>query len=216
MKKILLGLALALFALPAFAQATYPTVAGSRVNGVVALTCNASGINCAPTSVATPAVSADAVVATTIGQAAASFGYNFNGTTWDRQRSIVSTTAAGTGVIATHTSPTTAAGAGLVATATAAVSAGVVLKASAGNLYEWQVATGAVPGHVLLFDATTIPADGAVTPRQCVHAAASSTVGYLPPLAPERFATGIVIVFSTTGCYTKTSSATAHIRARVQ
>lgn len=48
MKKILLALALALFALPAFAQATYPTVAGSRVNGVVALTCDANGANCAP------------------------------------------------------------------------------------------------------------------------------------------------------------------------
>ena len=48
MKKILLGLLLALFALPAFAQATYPTVAGSRVNGVVPLLCNASGADCAP------------------------------------------------------------------------------------------------------------------------------------------------------------------------
>lgn len=50
MKKILLGLALALFALPAFAQATYPTVAGSRVNGVVPLVCDANGQNCAPGS----------------------------------------------------------------------------------------------------------------------------------------------------------------------
>ena len=50
MKKILLALALALFALPAFAQATYPTVAGSRVNGVVPLVCDANGANCAPGS----------------------------------------------------------------------------------------------------------------------------------------------------------------------
>jgi len=50
MKKILLALALALFALPAFAQATYPTVAGSRVNGVVPLICDANGANCAPAS----------------------------------------------------------------------------------------------------------------------------------------------------------------------
>jgi hypothetical protein len=48
MKKILLGLLLALFALPAFAQATYPTAAGSRVSGVVTLTCDANGANCAP------------------------------------------------------------------------------------------------------------------------------------------------------------------------
>ena len=50
MKKILLCLSLALFALPAFAQATYPTVAGSRVNGVVPLVCDANGANCAPGS----------------------------------------------------------------------------------------------------------------------------------------------------------------------
>lgn len=50
MKKILLGLALAMFAFPALAQATYPTVAGSRVNGVVPLVCDANGQNCAPGS----------------------------------------------------------------------------------------------------------------------------------------------------------------------
>ncbi len=33
---------------PAFAQATYPTTVGSRVNGVVPLACDANGANCAP------------------------------------------------------------------------------------------------------------------------------------------------------------------------
>ena len=33
---------------PAFAQATYPTVSGSRVNGVVPLTCDTNLTNCAP------------------------------------------------------------------------------------------------------------------------------------------------------------------------
>lgn len=53
MKKILLGLALAMFAFPALAQATYPTVAGSRVNGVVPLVCDANGQNCAPGGIVT-------------------------------------------------------------------------------------------------------------------------------------------------------------------
>ena len=35
-------------ALPAFAQSTYTTPSGPRVNGVVPLTCNTSGANCVP------------------------------------------------------------------------------------------------------------------------------------------------------------------------
>ncbi len=216
MKKILLALALALFALPAFAQATYPTVAGSRVHGVVPLACNASGINCAPTNVATPANNADDVVATTIGQAASTFNYIYDGTAWDRQRSIVLAGASGTGVTAVHTAPTTAASGGAPSATTGSLNSGLVVKTSAGNVYEWQVSTGAVAGHVMTFDATSIPADGVVAPLQCVHAPANSTVAYNPPVVPERFSTGYVIVFSTTGCFTKTASATAHIRVRAQ
>lgn len=50
MKLIRYFLALCALALtvPAFAQATYPTPSGSRVNGVVPLACNSSGTNCAP------------------------------------------------------------------------------------------------------------------------------------------------------------------------
>lgn len=155
MKKILLGLLLALFAFPAFAQATYPTVAGSRVNGVVPLLCNANGANCAPSAGATNVV-------------------------------------------------------------TSALASGLIAKASAGAVYEWQVSTGATAGHIMTFDAATIPADGAVTPLHCVHVAANATVAYSAEIAPLQFSTGFVVTFSTTGCFTKTASATAHIRARVQ
>lgn len=50
MKLIRSFLALCALALafPAFAQATYPTPSGSRVNGVVSLTCNTTGANCVP------------------------------------------------------------------------------------------------------------------------------------------------------------------------
>jgi len=50
MKLIRSFLALCALALsvPAFAQATYPIPSGSRVNGVVPLTCNTTGANCVP------------------------------------------------------------------------------------------------------------------------------------------------------------------------
>lgn len=46
-RSVLALCALAL-ALPAFAQSTYPTPSGPRVNGVVPLTCSTTGTNCVP------------------------------------------------------------------------------------------------------------------------------------------------------------------------
>jgi hypothetical protein len=92
MKKILLGLVLALFALPAFAQATYPTPAGSRVNGVVALTCDANGANCAPRGDVAGLVVQPGLSATHWSYAAAAGGLS-NTTT-----AVTVKTAAGTGV----------------------------------------------------------------------------------------------------------------------
>lgn len=50
MKLIRFALALCALALalPAFAQSTYPTPSGPRVNGVVPLTCSTTGTNCVP------------------------------------------------------------------------------------------------------------------------------------------------------------------------
>lgn len=83
-----------------------------------------------------------------------------------------------------------------------------VFKASAGNLYAYQVTTGAAAGYVMIFNATSAPADGAVTPVKCVAVPARATVGVSND-PPEAFSTGITAVFSTTGCFTKTASATA-------
>lgn len=47
LRSVLALCALAL-AVPAFAQSTYPTPSGPRVNGVVPLTCNTTGANCVP------------------------------------------------------------------------------------------------------------------------------------------------------------------------
>lgn len=102
----------------------------------------------------------------------------------------------------------------LSASATSSAASALVVRASAGNLYDWQVTAGASAGYVMIFNATSAPADGTVAPVQCVAVAANASVGSSLQTLPERFTTGIVIVFSTTGCFTKTASATAFIRAR--
>lgn len=99
---------------------------------------------------------------------------------------------------------------------TSAVGSSLVLKASAGNLYGWRVTTGASAGYVLVFNATSLPANGAVTPVDCVAVAANSTVGAGPFDIPERYGTGITIGFSTTGCFSLTASSTAFIRGTFQ
>ena len=112
------------------------------------------------------------------------------------------------GNLLTTQTPSPAAITGLTPVVSGAAEGSKVLKASAGNLYAYQVTTGASAGYVMLFNATSSPADGAVTPVKCVSVAANSTVGAsMEP--PEYFSTGITAVFSTTGCYTKTVSATA-------
>lgn len=104
----------------------------------------------------------------------------------------------------------------VASTSTATASGSLIAKASAGSLIDWQGTAGASAGYFLLFNSTTVPADGTVAPVQCVAVAANSTVGSSTHYTPERFTTGITVVFSTTGCFTKTISATAFIRARVQ
>ena len=87
-----------------------------------------------------------------------------------------------------------------------------VIKASAGSLYAWRVTTGASAGYVLILNATSDPGNGAVTPLDCVQVAANATTGSSAAIVPEAFGTGIVIEFSTTGCFTLTKSATAYIK----
>lgn len=97
---------------------------------------------------------------------------------------------------------------------TAAVSCQVA-KSSAGSLLA-STLYSSVSGWFLVFNATSAPADGAVTPIEFLrYPTADVTMGYSasPPLAAG---TGITICFSTTGPYTKTASATATISAKVQ
>lgn len=128
----------------------------------------------------------------------------YNGATWDRQRGDV----AGTYVVST---PTATAANAITPVVTAAVAGSVVGKASAGNLYGVNVTSGASAGFVMVFNATSAPADGAVTPVKCLPVAANSGFEWNFRDMPVALSTGVTVVFSTTGCFLKTISATAFI-----
>jgi hypothetical protein len=72
----------------------------------------------------------------------------------------------------------------------------------------------AAAGWLMAFDATAVPADGAVTPLAICHAAAASgcTIDMSPGVPVT---TGLVVVWSSTGPFTKTA-ATAYIQVQYQ
>lgn len=86
-----------------------------------------------------------------------------------------------------------------------------VLAASAQALYSLTVTIGATSGWVLVFNATSAPADGAVTPKWWFPISSNGTSGQIAAawVAGASYATGITACFSTTGPFTKTASATA-------
>lgn len=94
-----------------------------------------------------------------------------------------------------------------------------VLKSSAGNLYSVYVTTGAVQGWLLTYNGTAAPtaAGAAIAPVDCVYAAANATTGIaMGGAPPDPYATGIVVIFSSSGCLTNTASATAYFKGRVK
>lgn len=93
--------------------------------------------------------------------------------------------------------------------ASTAVESGHVWKASAALVYSVRAVAGASAGFVMVFDSTTVPADGAVTPKLCFSVPATSTIAHSFAEAPLYLPTGFSIAFSLTGCFTKTASATA-------
>lgn len=113
-------------------------------------------------------------------------------------------------VIPVAGAPSTSSSVAITPTSGAAVASSLVLKNSGGNFYGCNATTGAVAGYVMLFNATSAPGDGAVTPVKVwpLAALAALTVEYQVPL---RLGTGITLVFSSTGPYTKTASATAFL-----
>ncbi len=112
--------------------------------------------------------------------------------------------------------PTSASTAAIAPVISSAAESNHVLKGSAGNLYSVYVTTGATAGFLMVFNATSAPGDGAVTPIHCVGVGINSSVGINFNGPPESYATGITAVFSSTGCFTKTASATAFFHGSVQ
>jgi hypothetical protein len=133
-------------------------------------------------------------------------GFVYNGASLDRMRGDTSGQYVA-GVI----SPSAASG--VTRAVTSAAASALVIKASAGNLGRVGITTGANAGYLMLFNATTAPADGAVAPVSAYTVAANSTLEMDYSGAALQFATGMVAVFSTTGPFTKTASATAMIWA---
>ena len=105
---------------------------------------------------------------------------------------------------------------GIVPVLSAAAEASHLIKAAPGNLYSLYVTTGATAGYLMTFNANAAPADGAVTPVECVVAPANTTVSISFNGPPDIYSIGIVAVFSATGCFTKTASPTAFFKARAQ
>lgn len=103
---------------------------------------------------------------------------------------------------------------------TSALVANLVVKASPGNLYDFEVAADAILSAaawwVMIYDATSAPSDGSVTPAKCyaMPAGATTITGAFP--APTAFTSGITIGVSTTGCFSKTASTHAFIGAGYQ
>lgn len=159
---------------------------------------------------ATAVLSAADALANSIGLTTTTQNELYNGTTWDRQRSLgsgASLQTSTTGVPVAVSVPNNATQCGIVSTATSAAASAIVLKASAGNLFSINVNATAA-GFIMVFDATAAPADGAVTPVYTFPVAANG--GYSTDFEyPIRCNTGITLVYSSTGPFTKTASATA-------
>lgn len=80
------------------------------------------------------------------------------------------------------------------------------------SLYGVNVVAGASAGFLLVMDQAFTPSDGAVAPIYCMPVAANQGL-LLDFSTPIAFGNGITLVFSTTGCFTKTGSATAFLAA---
>lgn len=125
-----------------------------------------------------------------------------------------------TGNLRTTVTPSSGSAAGLTPVSTAALAANQIVKASAGNLYSFEVSAdstlSAAAWWIMIYNAASAPVDGAVTPLKC-YAMPSGTTSYAAAFpTPIAFSTGITVGVSTTGCFTKTASTHAFISGDAQ
>ena len=98
------------------------------------------------------------------------------------------------------------------------VGSALTLKSGAGSLASINMTIGTTPGYLMIFDALSAPADGAVTPVMCFPVTTDGTRGGYEREFKRawNFTTGCTVVFSTTGSTTKTASGTAFFFGQVQ
>lgn len=111
--------------------------------------------------------------------------------------------------------------AGVAPVFSASVETGHVIKASAGNLYSISATAdatlSAAAWTLMVFNSTTVPAAGAVTPAWCLNFPAGTTgyAGAFP--VPMYLGTGVSAAVSVGAtCFTKTDSAHAFISGNAQ
>lgn len=140
----------------------------------------------------------------------AALNSGYGGATWNYIRTIQGAASSGLGVTAVAAAPTSVAAAGVTPVGTTVAASNVVVKGTPGNLYGFDAASGASAGYVMVFNATSLPANGTVTPLKVYNIAANSSMSitYNPPLVCS---TGITLGFSTTGPFSLTASTTAFL-----
>lgn len=104
-------------------------------------------------------------------------------------------------------SPTNDTTLGIAPTSSTSAEACHVMKASAGNLYSTSGYIGAA-GFIMVFNATSAPADGAVTPTTWAYAPAAGSWSIDYGAIPQAMSTGITVCASSTGPLTKTAYST--------
>jgi hypothetical protein len=126
--------------------------------------------------------------------------------------SLAAELPAGTNVIGgTLTAATASSAFAITPGASSALETGHVLKASAGNLYSLYVMTTSVAGFLMTFNAISVPADGPVTPVECIPVGPNSIVAVgVDGSPPDHYSAGIVAVFSTTGPFVKTTTVSGY------
>ena len=92
----------------------------------------------------------------------------------------------------------------------------LVVKAATGTLQSFAVSADATlqgaAWWLLVYDATTKPTDGTVTPAKCyAYPTGTASAGGTLTESGVTFATGITMAVSTTGCFTSTSSTHAFL-----
>lgn len=156
-----------------------------------------------------------------VGQDTTTIAGSAPGTAGTPSPNVVSVQGVSGGTPAPVTSaPSSSSSSGLSPSSTSALASNQTVKGSAGNLYSFEVSAdstlSAAAWWIMVYNATTAPADGAVTPAKCYAQPAGVTSYAAAFYIPVQFSSGITIGVSTTGCFTKTASAHGFISGDAQ